>query len=174
MLASGVVSFLTHVYLRLAPSRHGHLAASVSRALQNIHAHFSHASFYTRTKGSNFPFRGAQTIKIRRSVAATRMPLLQAVIAALLVCSGRTENNNTGASTVRVVVHADTLLEVDGQSTIPPLFGIMCARYVPLLAVMTVTVCLVTALLIQIAGWLWEQYSWGPTAVDTPSPTPPY
>ena len=28
---------------------------------------------------------------------------------------------------MRVVIHADTLLEVDGHSTIPPLFGVMYA-----------------------------------------------
>ena len=45
-------------------------------------------------------------------------------------------------ASVRVVIHADTLLEVDGHSTIPPLFGVMyAAAMIPAITSFSLSLC---------------------------------
>lgn len=47
----------------------------------------------------------------------------------LLCCSGNADNSQSaGASSAIIVVHLDTLLEIDGHSMIPSLFGVMSVR----------------------------------------------
>lgn len=56
------------------------------------------------------------------------MSLLRAVTVAVLLCSVAAVDDGLSTSGVRVTVYADTILEADGHSAIPPLFGIMSAR----------------------------------------------